>query len=58
MRTGKPEELADALERLASDRDRSQRYGRNARKLAVEHFNRQDQAEVWCEVLEATYSEY
>ncbi|MBC7266072.1 MAG: glycosyltransferase family 4 protein [Coriobacteriia bacterium] len=44
--------LADALEKLASDRDRLEEMGRNARRLAEERFSRDDLADQVLAVLE------
>jgi glycosyltransferase involved in cell wall biosynthesis len=47
-----PAALADALERLADDRDMTARMGEKARELAVREFDRDDHARRLLEVLE------
>ena len=49
---GDPAAFADALEALAADPEKRRAMGRSARRLAVQHFNRDMQAEQFVNALE------
>lgn len=48
---GNPSALADAIRKLSADRERAQAMGNAARRYVVEHFDRQQQATAFAELV-------